>query len=114
MNSTYRPPDISTGSPNMAAAKISNVVVTSSQLKPSNGGKRKKRRTIKKGGGSTVYGGPTQSTTTLPTNYPLPNTGQNLATHTANAQIQSRGDSLTGGRKSKRNKRKRRKSKRRK
>jgi hypothetical protein len=110
----YRQPDFISGSANVAAAKISNVVVTSSDLTTSKGGKRKKRRTIKKGGGSMVYTGPTQSTTTLPTNYPLPNTGQNLATHTANAQIQSRGDSLTGGRKSKRNKRKRRKSKRRK
>ena len=105
----YQRPDYPTGSPNMAAAGISNVVVTTSQLKPSNGGKRKKRKTIKKGGGSFVYSGP-QPTTTTPTNYNIVNTSQNLATHTANAQIQSKGDALTGGIKSKRNKRKRRKT----
>ena len=95
----YVRPAYTSGSPNMAAAGISNVVVKSSDLKS--------------GGGSFVYSGP-QSTTTTPTNYPITGTSQNLATHATNARIQSNGDSLTGGIKSKRNKRKKNKSNRRK
>ena len=101
MTTPYIAPDYSRGSAHMAAASINNTVVTSSQ--------------IQKTGGGTVTINPMNSTTTGPTNYPTNNTYTKLTAVSTNASIQSRGDTLKGGkRKSKRRKSKRRKSKRRK
>jgi hypothetical protein len=109
MGNSYLQPSYNRGSSNVDAANMSNTIVKPADLK---GGKQRRRRTIKRGGATIVYDGPQTNPTPSPTNYSIPNTGQNLAAHSANAQVQSRGDTLNGGRK--RRKSKRRKSKRRK
>jgi hypothetical protein len=102
MVNSYISPQYNRGSPNIDAANTSNVVVTGSD--------------IKKGGGSFVYSGPSSNPTTTATNYSPVTTSQQLAGHSQNAKIQAQGDSLTGGKKSKRrkNKRKRKQSRKRK